>query len=214
MTFEQVRDRLIAAGLTFDATSLRELAYVDLVRAGIGDAGPAICSMDLIRAERARRVAEEGAAILQTKGPRLVVDHDLYDAALRSLHSRPTPPPAWDDLSYVTQSYLLLRCLRAHTDDPQERLGRLFDTLTRLQNTTKDNRVASMSLLARRVVGGWMDTLNGCGTVDILTLRKDTFEFFRFFRAHIPANEMAVCSHLEVTGYHCTYGCFIPGVVE
>lgn len=214
MEFFALRDSLLREGRTFDATALRELAYGDLIRAAVGDAGEAMCSLELVREERRRRISEETMAIRMSVGPRLIQDHDLYDAALRALHQRPTPPPEWDTLSLVTQGYLLLRCLRAHMDDPADRLDRLKGVLATLASDGADYRVKAMALMMVHFLPAMKEDLARNGALDILTFRKHTFDLFRVLRQGVPLHEEAVCSHLEVIGYHCTLGCFTPGATE
>ena len=214
MEFERLRDSLISANKAFDAESLRELSYVNLVRAGIGDAGAAGCSLALVRAERARRVAEMAEQIQQERrqpsGPRLITDPDLYDAALRCLCERPAPVPTWDSLDPLAKAYLLIRCLRTHVDSPEPRLLMLREVLQTLQDGSAEYRVRAYSTLIGQVVESECNALKSA-PLNILQFRKDTFEFFKFLRFQMPEQERPVCSHLEVTGYHCTYGCFLPG---
>ena len=214
MDFEQLRDLLIAEHKTFDADTLRQLSYTDLVRAGIGDAREAGCPLDMIRAERSRRVMELADQIARDReepsGPKLIEDKDLYDAALRCLHVRPVPPPEWLTLSAPTRAFLLLRCLRAHMDSPEARLIMLHDTLKEIEEH-ENYRVRAYALLMGKIIDAERHSLV-VGDIDILKFRKDTFDFLKFIRIFIPQGEQAIRNHLEVSGYHCTHGCFLPGV--
>lgn len=212
MNFETLRDKLLAEHKTFDTETLRELAFVDLIRAGIGDAKEASCSLDLIREERNRRILATADEMLRHKGPLLVSDPDLYDAAMRVTHKRPTPPPEWDTLSPLTRAYLLLRCLRSHLDGPEARFAMLTATLVEIETAHHEScQLCSFAMLMRNVIDGIRQSLVETPSLDIVQFRKRTFDFFKFVRDQIPVHEQAVRSHLEVSGYHCTYGCFLPG---
>lgn len=212
MDFETLRDKLLAEHKRFDIESLRELSFADLIRAGIGDAGDASCSLDLIRDERNRRVLDAAAELTQQRGPIIIKDPDLHDAAVRLVHKRPTPTPHWDTLSPQTRAYLLLRCLRSHLDSPEARFEMLAATLKEIEATCHEScQLCSFAMLMRTVIGNVRESLNEDPVLDLVQFRKRTFDFFKFVRDQIPVDEQTVRSHLEVSGYHCTYGCFLPG---
>lgn len=54
--FYEVREELIAKGKRFDAESLKLISFRDLNMAGVGNAGKAVCSFELIEKEQKRRI--------------------------------------------------------------------------------------------------------------------------------------------------------------
>lgn len=216
MEFNVLRDQLVMDGLTFDATTLQLLEFQDLVRAGIGDAGSAICGMELVRAERDARIRKEAQRIRDAAGPMVLVpasDAALYRAALQHLHQRPATAPTMDSLSTVTQTYVLLRCLRGHTDSPMPRMVKLHSLLSEM--STQESvpyRLRASALVLSHMIHQWIE--KGQDDLNLERFRHDTFNLYHLVRSHIPTEEQAIKAHLEVADYHCTFGCFSPGAQE
>ena len=198
MRFETARDRLISEGKIFDEETLRELPFRDLDRAWIGDAGAAACSQELVRECSLRRIEDQAWRIIHQrmhpKGPKAIPDPDLWAAALAFIERRPRTPAVWDNLGPIAQTYLLLRQIR---NDPGQ------GTVLR-----------SLALLMSRRVLAWADTHGSDQADELVRFRQDTYELFKIIRSRVPKKEAEVCSHLEVAGYHCSNGCFLPGAVE
>lgn len=218
--FEQIRDRLVREGQTFTEESLGELPFGSLDRAWIGDAGAAACSQELVCSVRLRRVEDQAWKIIHLRmhpqGPVAVPDPDLFAAAKAFIEQRPTHPPSWSSLGPVAQSYLLVRCLRSHMDHPGPRLARLALKLQQLQeDPDQDSTLRSMALLMRtRVLPQVVDQGQGNPVDDLLRFRRMTYEFYKLVRGQVPPQDTEVCSHLAVTGYHCSNGCYLPWVTE
>jgi hypothetical protein len=219
MEFEQLRDQLTLEGKTFDEVSLQELDFNDLSRAWIGDAGAAACTQELARAESQRRTEGQAWQILHQRmhprGPIAMADPELFAAAQAFIERRPAVAPHWDSLSPISRAYLLLRCLRAHLDNPGPRFDQLRDQLQLISGTPgPDRTMAAYALLTWHLLGRYMTGTPDNPAKGLLKFRKNTFDFFCFVRNRIPAEDAEACSHLEVAGYHCSNGCFLPGAAE
>lgn len=216
MTFEEVRDQLISEGRTFSEDALRELPYRDLDRAWIGDAGAAACRQELVQRISLERVEDQAWKIIHLRmhpnGPVTITDPELFAAAQAFIEHRTRTPAEWDSLSPITQTYLLLRCLRAHFDTPNARLLQLAHLLQQLRtNPDQDTVIRCLALLTRNLLVH-RTALNP--EENLLRFRHDTYELFKNIRSRIPPQDAEACSHLEIAGYHCSNGCFLPGAME
>ena len=94
--FFALRDELLAKGVDF-GEALGLLAYKDLHRAAIADAGKAIIPQELVVAEQRRRLeAADLMSLQELEDQGLVTDYQAY-ARLQKLEAL----PAWEDLKLL-----------------------------------------------------------------------------------------------------------------
>ena len=207
--FFALRDELLAKGVDF-GEALGLLAYKDLHRAAIADAGKAIVPQELVVAEQRRRLeAADLMSLQELEDQGLVTDYQAY-ARLQKLEAL----PAWEDLKVLVRLYFVIRCLRSHADNPASRLKQVVE-LSREAMSAPDTG-AALSALLGIIHAGALDLLGYLQShplLDLLRIRR-TFQGSGLLLNFMEPWDRAVCVTLNVKGYTCTAGCFIPVTPE
>lgn len=110
--FEKLRDSLIAAGMKFDEDSLKRVSYDDLLLAACGNAEGAICKLEMVNAEKKRRLDDHvGSPIERFRdvSDSYEMMHDLF--CLRA--DRDNLWIAWETAPYWLRMYHTMSALRA-----------------------------------------------------------------------------------------------------
>lgn len=201
--FFELKKELQDAHQTFTSETLKLLAYSDLLRAAIGDAGVTACDLELVDTERKARL--EDAAFSESTN---LQDIQLLEDILLLKQCKKFPNfPKWDSLSPLAQAYFLIRCLRAHVDNPQPRLRALLDLLKASQ--VCEGPSPSMYFLLEGVTTGLLAT----EALSIQQVRR-AFRGFDVITKFLPSHEQAICLNLCLADYSCTGGCFHPTTFE
>lgn len=187
--FFELKDELLTKGETFSESSLKLLAYPDLKRAAIGDAGQAACDLELVENERNFRLDDA-----ETKLPEVPPCKEMaFDLNLRRQIRNLQAYPSWDSLSDPAKAYFLIRCLRSHTDNPVQRFLQLLEVLP------EDSPYWSATQDLMKVEG-------------FLSLKqvRDAYRGFESLTRGLSDWEHGICLSLTLQGYSCTGGCFLP----
>jgi hypothetical protein len=213
--FDLLRDELLAKGERFTPATLAQLRYPDILRAAIGDAGEAACSQEMAQAERELRLSAYNHLTNAREVRSFRVELDMLGMWLdvvQRIQSRNTEAlPRFKDLSPQLKAYLLIRCLRSHADQPQERLQAL--QLELLDFRTKKNADKDALSTAGVMFRAAHELLTAPQPADILEVRK-AFYGFDTLTYGLDQFERAIVLTTNISGYHCTGGCFLlPGIV-
>lgn len=207
--FFGLKDELEAKGETFSANTLALLAYRDLMRAAVGDAGSAACSQELVEAEQLRRLSS--AELLSLR--ELAEEGMAEDYAAYTRQQKMEALPNWNEQPPLVQVYFLIRCLRSHADDPQDRLTLLIDRLKACSRPPEDPRLGSLLGIIQTGAEHLLEGIQGGATIDLRHLRR-TFQGSGLLLTHLTSWDRAVCITLNLKGYTCTAGCFVPVTPE
>ena len=189
--FFELKDELLTKGETFSESSLKLLAYPDLKKAAIGDAGRAACDLELVENERNLRL--DGAEALLPEIP--PCKEMAFDLNLRLQIKNLQAYPSWDSLSAPAKAYFLIRCLRTHTDNPVQRFLQLLEVLPE----DSPYRPVTLDLMKQ-------------AEREFLPLKRvrDAYRGFETLTRGISDWERGICLNLTLQGYACTGGCFLP----
>jgi hypothetical protein len=208
--FSELKDELLAKNETFSFNTLGLLAYRDLYRAAIADAGTAACTPELVVQEQRRRL--ETADLTSTQE---LVDQGMvadYQAYVRLLKLEALP--AWAEQTCLVRLYFLIRCLRSHADNPEARLQQVLG-LANEGLHAPDGSIALSTLLGIIYAGAHdlLGVLQQNGLVDLRHIRR-AFQGSGLLLNFMEPWDRTVCVTLNVKGYTCTAGCFIPVTPE
>lgn len=189
--FFELKDELLTKGETFSESSLKLLAYSDLKRAAIGDAGQAACDLELVENERNIRLDDA-----DTKLPEIPPCKEMaFDLSLRQQIRSLQAYPSWDSLSNPAKTYFLIRCLRGHTDNPIQRFQQLLEVLP------EDSPYWAITQDLMKQSEG-----------EFLSLKqvRAAYRGFEILTRGLSDWERGICLSLTLQGYSCTGGCFLP----
>ncbi len=204
--FIDLRDRLVDRGAVFDADVLRQVPYEQLALCATGEAGVARCSLDLVRQEKRdrRRRFVDAPFELHEGTKRYVQAEGMFnDIHFERQYNK---APAWDTLSLLQQTWLLLACLHNHIDHPGPRLHRVKGLLVRAGETGILTS-SQASGLTHRIVHLSVDYPGEMGSEDFRQVIGSCAEEMLKL---VPAVEREVCTSELVSGYSCTSDCFQP----
>lgn len=203
---------LVAAGKVFTSEDLAQLSYPDVKRASIGDAGAAACSQELVDAEIASRL-ERYAHVTPARFSEFTQELErqgMYMDVCRKVF--PTPPAAMDWVGLPTnlRAYFLIRCLRAHVDQPGPRLGMLVSELDHLLDSPQDSQdMLAAARILRAQATSLREAVDRGEVLELQAVRHRLTGFDLLLSGLTPVSRAAVLS-LTLRGYHCSAGCFLP----
>jgi len=209
--FFTLKDLATKQGRRFTADDLKAMNYTDLLRAAIGDAGAAACSLDLVRAEMHERLSPWLIKITSKEAL------EFYRGALEGLGMLPDfcqifqqqelqGVPQWGAISVRARLFFRIRCLRNHGDTPRVRLEDLLTDLEKgiVGDSQEKNLLTILTF-------GVKDLLKACeeGPVSTETIRDRTGGYHYLLRLLTP-QERAICMNDVVQGWGCSQKCFSP----
>ena len=211
--FFDLKTKLVDSGQVFTAETLAGLAYTDLLRAGIGDAGAAACDLDLIQGETERRFRPwldkvKTIADLEAVAGELREGGMLTDFVCYLLQHQPLGGlPQWEDQGARVKAFFEIKCLRAHADLAGERLTRLHSLLTSLppQDAQEQNLLTILRFGVEACLGG----IAARGSIELSVLRTRLKGYHHLTRCMYP-EEVELCQAGVVQGHSCSAGCFLP----
>ena len=215
--FFKLKDTLVAQGRTFTSDDLAGLAYRDLQRAAIGDAGAAACELTAVHTEVHRRLLPWLAQI-KTKADFLRLSPELanlgmLDDAAAFLFTRKhiLDVPAWSKLSPRAKLYFRIRCFRAHDDapvSPLRRLKALAYALSRFQ--PENDGEANLKLIVRLTLqAGFARVKAGDFNHAEFAAR---LKGYQHLLKGMTVAEQTICLGEEIQGFKCPSRCFFPRV--
>ena len=214
--FLEMKQELITEGRTFSAADLTLLSYQDVKRAAIGDAGAAACAPELVHRELTARLDRyDHVTPAMFPGFTRELEHlGMYADVYRRVF--PSPPAAmdWASLPTALRAYFLVRCLRAHVDQPGPRLMMLESELDHLAESPRVPQ--EVSDIARVLHGTTTALRSKVGRGEVLDIESVRRKFNRFdilLTGCTPVERAAVLT-LTLRGYHCSSGCFLPAEIR
>lgn len=200
--FYDLLAELKAKGQKFDAATLAQLPYDQLILAASGNAGVCRCQVeDVIHEKQTRRALL--LALPKSKLETIKLD-DLLAGDLREdriMLERTVP--GWDDLSVVARLYFKLSCLENHPHDAFARLSDVVELLRDADGALPQQMAFSLRLefqsllLSKRIPGD--DLIR-----DVCTKTSNMLYSF------VTGPEIGIVDKLELRDYICTAGCFYP----
>ena len=214
--FLEMKQALAAEGRTFSASDLTLLSYQDVKRAAIGDAGAAACAPELVCAELTARLDRYGhvTPAMFPGFTRELEQLGMYADVYRRVF--PTPPGAmdWTSLPTALRAYFLIRCLRAHVDQPGPRLTLLESELDHLSVSPHvPHEVSDIARVLHGATEALRSKVARGEVLDIESVRRKFSRFDILLTGCTPVERAAVLT-LTLRGYHCSAGCFLPAEIR
>lgn len=214
--FLELKQELITEGRTFTAADLALLSYQDVKRASIGDAGAAACSEEVAfhelsdRLDRYNHVTPAAFPGFTRELEQLGMYADVYRRVF------PIPPGAmdWTSLPTALRAYFLIRCIRAHVDQPGPRFTLLESELDHLAASPHvPPEVSGIARVMHGAVEGLRSKLDRGEGLDLELVRRKFSKFDLLLTGLTPVERSATLT-LTLRGYHCSAGCFLPSEIR
>jgi hypothetical protein len=203
--FHLVREALIAQNKKFDAITLPQIPYNQLILCCTGVAGSTACPPQLIRKEKQHR--RERFLDLEEQEFQECINflqiERMYEDVQFALAQRAAP--AWNSLASRQKVWFKLNCLFNHIDAPQRRIG---ETILLLRTCAEEPN----SGLPREVCEHYIDKLqtlfSSCMEISQVEFRQKIWDIAEIILDFLPDSERSICTREELQDYSCTSDCF------
>ena len=184
----------------FDAKSLQELPYDQLILAASGNAGVCRCSLeDVINEKQERRAVL--LAMPKKRFERIKLDNLIAADLQEDRIVIDRTAPSWHEMSSVAKLYFKLSCLENHPYDAFARLTEVVNLLREAEGALPQQlafsiRLEFQSALLSKPSEDWVKD----------TATKTSNMLYGF----VTGPEIEIVDRLELRDYVCTQGCFYP----
>ncbi len=204
--FEELRGELIAAGQKFDAEALSHLPYEKLALCATGIAGPAMCSLAVVREEkRLRRERFRAMSESELRDVRTLLRVEQMDEDVVKMRVRDRAP-AWESLRLRQQVWFKLNCIVNHIDGVEVRMREAI-ALLRLVQESHDlpddftvHQRTKVEILLQAYPGNIPDAM----------FRSRVAQIAFDIKKMLPDEEQRVCEAEVLQSYSCTSDCYRP----
>lgn len=204
--FSDVRRRLIEQRKQFDRTTLQLIPYYQLHLCCIGNAGPAMCSLQLVQQEKTNRRERFLNMELEEfkEAETFLKIEQMYDDVMLALVSRTTAQ--WDSLNDYQKLWTKLTCLYNHADNPGQRMQETLALFAQCANNPASGLPSDVCTIYASKLRGLASVYPGKVSDDIF--RNKVGEMAETLLEFMPNEGRQVLEKEQFQGFSCTSDCF------